>query len=74
MIAELLNTEITDLSTLSSMPVGAVVIDDDGMAWQLDWDGNWRPASGIVSAQRAPSLLSRSKTQLLVWLPPEATQ
>lgn len=71
-LAHLLDAELTSLEDVELLPVGAGVVDDDGMLWQLDWPG-WFPANGVAEQPRtAASLLRYSPTLLLKWLPPEA--
>jgi hypothetical protein len=77
--ADLLNTEIADLATLESLPLGAGVVDGDGTLWQRGHeggrDGSWYSANGetgfVLNADlpkhHGPSLL-------LIWLPTEATR
>lgn len=71
MTASLLNTVITDLATLESLPLGAVVI--DGIApYQRIIDGDWYCAGSDVGTS-AEKLIGRGPVTVL-WLPPEVTQ
>lgn len=70
-VAELLNTEITDVQTIESLPVGAGVVDFSGVLWQKKEDGWWYPASFSWVGQQG-ALAMAGQDPLLVWLPPEA--
>lgn len=70
MIADLLNTEITDVETLQSVPKGAVLIDDNGDAIQLgDYDEWWGVGSDVPI--HAAELLTWNRSLRVIWLPPE---
>lgn len=71
MITDLLDTEITDLTTLEKLPVGASIIDGEGRAWQRIIDGDWYPTGSDIAASTG-DLICR-KPLLVVWLPPEVT-
>lgn len=65
-------TEITDLATLESLPVGATVIDSAGDAWQRTNNDRWDGTRGRISVTRR--IASAYSPLLLVWLPPEVTR
>jgi len=70
--ADLMNTVITDLATLEKLPVGAVLIDDEGIAWQKDGDGWWEARKGRINPPY--SLVAENKSLLVAWLPPEVAR
>ena len=76
MIADLLNTEITDLATVELLPIGAVLVDhaneqdpNEQNAWQkVDHDCYWQ--TGDNKDWPARRVLRRGPLTV-VWLPPE---
>jgi hypothetical protein len=72
-IADLLNTKITDLATLESLPIGAVVVDADEDAWQLRQKNLWRSTMQLRSEDPSDELIQFGPL-VVVWLPPEVTR
>lgn len=68
---ERIGREFLTAEEVESLPVGAVVIDSDGDAWQRGRSGAWHYA-GDLGSDRAPSdhLADDAGPLLLVWIPP----
>jgi len=72
--ADVLNTVITDLATLLTLPEGAGVVDDCGDLYQRRADGLWYGALMGGDNGSTDNELLVFKPLLLVWLPPEVTR
>lgn len=72
MIADLLNTEITDVDTIESFPVGTILLehraDGTAMAWRKEYDGWWYP-SALAGVRLRGALAMAGVRPMLIWAP-----
>lgn len=69
-LTDLIGQELSLPYVVAGLPLGAVVVDGDGIAWQRGLAGRWYPASRLGECDSRTLIGEHGPSLLLAWVPP----